>query len=175
LLKNGAAFARSGAAANPGEGVSVSKRSASGRKGRVLVLEHDPELRDILSLSLQREGYVVDTASDGPAALADVAEAPDLILLDYVMPRLHAPGFLAARRAHPRLADAPVVIISCSPDLSEYVISETVGLIHKPVDLELLLECVHYHCGSGRTLPRFQGAGAGAEAAAPDAGAVRGA
>ena len=42
---------------------------------------------------------------------------------------------------------APVVVISAYPELVEAVVDETVGVLHKPIDLEILVECVQYHCG----------------------------
>jgi DNA-binding response OmpR family regulator len=95
---------------------------------------------------LKREGFEVMAVDDGASALELVRERPDLILLDYMMPRLSAPGFLDARKHHPLLRDSRVVVISAYPELAEIVLAETVGVVHKPMDLEILLECVHYHC-----------------------------
>lgn len=118
---------------------------------RVLVIDDDPDIRMMVSLVLEREGYRVIAADDGRSALALVSERPDLILLDYMMPGLSAPGFLAARREHPLLRDVPVVVISAYPELAEVVTAETVGIVHKPMDLDILVECVQYHCRSQRS------------------------
>lgn len=134
--------------------------TGSKRRPRILVIDDDPDIRTMVSLVLQREGYIVDTFDDGRSALEGVTEPPNLILLDYMMPRLGAPGFLLARKDHPALRDAPVVVISAYPDLAEVVMSETVGVVHKPMDMEILVECVNYHCRAGAE-PGTPGASAG--------------
>jgi len=59
----------------------------SGRK--ILVVDDDPSIREILSIQLTRLGYVVTTADDGVEAVAAFkASAPDAILMDLMMPRL---------------------------------------------------------------------------------------
>jgi two-component system, chemotaxis family, chemotaxis protein CheY len=113
----------------------------------VAVVDDDPDIRLTVSLALQRAGFAVGTFDDGQSALDDATEVPALILLDYMMPRLDAAGFLRARHQHLLLKSAPVVVISAYPELVEAVVAETVGVLHKPIDLEILLECVHYHCG----------------------------
>ena len=59
----------------------------TGRK--ILVVDDDPSIREILSIQLTRLGYVVTTADDGVEAVeAFKASAPDAILMDLMMPRL---------------------------------------------------------------------------------------
>ncbi len=100
----------------------------------------------MVSWVLQREGFSVESFADGRCALESATQRPDLILLDYMMPRLNAPEFLEARKGNAVLRDPPVVVISAYPELADTVVAETVGVVHKPIDLELLLECVRYHC-----------------------------
>jgi DNA-binding response OmpR family regulator len=58
-------------------------------RGRVLVVDDDPGIVDVLSYSLAREGYEVQTAADGIEALAAAAQAPlDLVILDLMLPEL---------------------------------------------------------------------------------------
>jgi len=115
--------------------------------GYIAVVDDDPDIRLTLSVVLQRAGFEVQTFEDGQNALDAATGPPALILLDYMMPRLDAAGFLSARRRHQHLGEAPVVVISAYPDLVESVVNETVGVLHKPIDLEILVECVQYHCG----------------------------
>jgi two-component system response regulator MprA len=57
--------------------------------GKVLVVDDDPAIRTSLSRALALEGYTVDTAVDGNAALSQVASfAPDVIVLDLMMPNV---------------------------------------------------------------------------------------
>jgi DNA-binding response OmpR family regulator len=113
---------------------------------RVAVIDDDPDIRLTIAVALERAGFDVSTFEDGQSALDGVTHRPELILLDYMMPRLNAEGFLRARGGHPLLRDVPVVVISAYPELVELVVAETVGVLHKPLDLEILLECVAYHC-----------------------------
>lgn len=64
-------------------------------KPRVLVVDDDVEIRELLSLTLQDDGFVVEGAADGNAGLAKLQSfKPHLILLDLVMPGLDGAGFL---------------------------------------------------------------------------------
>jgi len=110
------------------------------------VIDDDPDIRTVISVILAGEGFHVCTFDDGQTALDGATERPDLILLDYMMPRLNAAGFLRARTDHDLLKDVPVVVISAFPDLADTVAGDAVGILHKPIDREILIECVRYHC-----------------------------
>ena len=75
---------------------------AVGRRS-VLVVDDDNDIRELVADVLRHAGYVVTTAGDGPAALQAVDEcAPDVILLDLVMPNGGGEEFLRAYRAGDR-------------------------------------------------------------------------
>ena len=120
--------------------------SANNGSKRIAVIDDDQDIRTMVAWVLRREGFTVEAFADGRCALDSATEPPDLILLDYMMPRLNASEFLVARKEHRVLRDPPVVVISAYPDLADTVVAETVGVVHKPIDLEILLECVRYHC-----------------------------
>jgi DNA-binding response OmpR family regulator len=124
----------------------VSRSTDNGSKRRIAVIDDDQDIRTMVSWVLKREGFTVEVFADGRCALDSVTQSPDLILLDYMMPRLNAPEFLVARREHRALRDPPVVVISAYPELADTVVAEAVGVVHKPIDLDILLECVRYHC-----------------------------
>jgi PAS domain S-box-containing protein len=92
-------------------------RSATG--GRVLVVEDDAEMRALLRDMLVKEGCIVDEAEDGLAALACAeAAAPDLILLDLMMPRMDGFEFVEAMRT--RKGDlAPPIVVLTAKDLTQ--------------------------------------------------------
>jgi DNA-binding response OmpR family regulator len=125
---------------------SLVTRSSNNGCKRIAVIDDDQDIRTMVSWVLQRAGFTVEAFADGRCALDTATEAPDLILLDYMMPRLNAPEFLVARKEHSVLRDPPVVVISAYPELADTVVAETVGVVHKPIDLDILLECVRYHC-----------------------------
>jgi DNA-binding response OmpR family regulator len=76
----------------------------------VLIIEDNETLRQTLAFNLEREGYAVSTAIDGPSGL-DVArnEEPDLILLDIMLPELDG---LTVCRVLRREMDTPIILIS---------------------------------------------------------------
>ena len=93
------------------EEVVLSVR-ADGRR-TVLVVDDEPEIRQLVQRALERHGYAVETAVDGAEAVAKAeALVPDLVLLDAMLPRLH--GFEACRRikASPRARQVPVIIMT---------------------------------------------------------------
>jgi DNA-binding response OmpR family regulator len=80
---------------------------------RVLVVDDEPEIRNLLERALTARGFTVETAPDGEEALARVAaRRPALVLLDAMLPRIH--GFEVARRlrADPRTREVPVVMMT---------------------------------------------------------------
>jgi phosphoserine phosphatase RsbU/P len=88
------------------------------RPSRILVVDDNASNRDLLSRRLQRQGHTVLQAEDGARALALVeSEAPDLVLLDMMMPGISGYDVLALLKRDPRFRDIPVIMISA---LSEF-------------------------------------------------------
>ncbi|MET9697728.1 response regulator [Streptomyces sp. NPDC006529] len=106
------------------EGVEVAKtrtrglratysRVVSGASGRVLVVDDNKVIRQLIKVNLELEGFEVVTANDGAECLDVVHRVcPDVITLDVVMPRLDGFGTVARLRADPRTRLVPVVIVS---------------------------------------------------------------
>jgi CheY-like chemotaxis protein len=95
-------------------------RQASGGS-RVLVVEDELEVRQLLRRMLASEGWIVTEAENGRAALACLAEAtplPDLIMLDLIMPQMDGFDFLAERRQNPKWSAIPVVVVTAA-DLTD--------------------------------------------------------
>lgn len=83
------------------------------RPYRLLLVEDDRHLRKAAAVTLRRAGYVVTTADDGEQALDAVsADAPDLVLLDLIMPRMQGFEVLQALKANAATADIPVIVLS---------------------------------------------------------------
>ena len=81
--------------------------------GRVLVVDDDPEVREVLVRTMQRYGWAADTAADGRAALdALAAQKPDLILLDLMMPRMDGFEFVSELRQQPDWRAIPIIVIT---------------------------------------------------------------
>ena len=84
---------------------------ASDRPVRVLVVEDDQEIAQVLQRALRLEGYEVRLAGDGVAALDDVhAFLPDIIVLDLGLPRLD--GIEVARRLRKDDDDTPILMLT---------------------------------------------------------------
>ncbi len=81
--------------------------------GRVLVVDDDPEVREVLVRTMQRHGWAADTAADGRAALDMLAaQQPDLILLDLMMPRMDGFEFVAELRQRPDWRAIPIIVVT---------------------------------------------------------------
>jgi CheY-like chemotaxis protein len=111
---------------------------------RVLVVDDDPALTATLAQVLTSEGYLVDVAQDGAAALERAHEhRPTVVLLDLHMPVLDGHGFLERFRAMPGCADVPVVLMTGHEDTG--TVRQRIGpagvvlLLPKPLDLDDLL------------------------------------
>ena len=80
---------------------------------RILLAEDDRFLRRAEEAALKRAGFVVLAAADGEEALRmAIAEKPDLVLLDLIMPKLQGFEVLKALKADPATAAIPVVVLS---------------------------------------------------------------
>ena len=110
---------------------------------RVLVVEDDPAVLYVVTETLQDEGYEVVTAADGQAGLERVQKhRPDVVLLDYQLPRLPAPQFVPAYRELP-LAQAPIVLMTAALRAQERCAEvQAEGCLPKPFDLDALLAAV---------------------------------
>ena len=88
----------------------MAKKSAE--KPQLLLVEDDPFLYKVLSQRLTEEGMDVRVATDGEAALADIARAkPDLVLLDLILPKKSGFEVLSDIRGRAATAKLPVVVL----------------------------------------------------------------
>lgn len=83
----------------------------------ILVIDDSPTIRKVVEASLRKAGYRVSTAEDGQAGLEAAQRVnPELILLDFVMPRMNGFQFCQALRGIANLARVPVVLMSAKGD-----------------------------------------------------------
>ncbi|QBS38122.1 response regulator [Thermaerobacter sp. FW80] len=94
------------------------ERKSVGR--RVLVADDVAAVRAFLQLALTEQGYEVVLAADGRTALQLAREMrPDVILLDWVMPRMNGAQVLQALRRDPQLRQVPVILMTGSVGVDE--------------------------------------------------------
>lgn len=117
--------------------------ATAGTGARILVAEDDPDIRDILVLTLERDGHRDVTAvADGAQALAALSTGRfDLVLLDVLMPRMSGIEVLHRLRQMPDGGDVPVIVVSALSDLDIVVSCIREGAddhLSKPFDPVLL-------------------------------------
>ena len=86
----------------------------------VLVVDDDPDIRELVTFKLQHLGHNVATENDGEAGLAAVYESiPDLVLLDVMMPKLTGIEVCQRMRDDARSANIPVILITAKAQESD--------------------------------------------------------
>ena len=113
-------------------------------KFNVLVVDDEPDKRQLLQIALEMAGYNVRTASDGVAALAIIEAQPfDLVVTDIMMPRMDGYEMVKRIRANPQTRFIPVIIQTAAKgDAQDMRRGSQVGAmsyITDPTDLDLLL------------------------------------
>ena len=105
----------------------------------VLYVDDDPDIREIVEMSLSLDGEIRVLTSDGGerALLKMRVEQPDLVVLDVMMPGMDGPTLLRRMRSDPDLADIPVIFMtakSSSQDTERLRELSAIGVIAKPFD-----------------------------------------
>lgn len=118
---------------------------------RILVVDDDENIRDLLRLHLSSAGYEVMVAADAIAAGYLVLKAPpDLIITDVTMPHMDGFEFVAALKADNSLPSIPVIFLTSVEDGdSRGKELGAVGYVTKPVRADRLLSLVAQHVPGG--------------------------
>src|SRR5258708_2704051 len=126
---------------------------------RVLVVDDSPTIRKVVSAVLERHGFAAAQASDGQVALEKLTEAAesssngsdgeaapiDLVLVDFVMPRMNGFQFCRAVRESARLRTTPIVLMSAKSDrIRDHFVKQTgaIDAITKPFDAQALIAVI---------------------------------
>jgi DNA-binding response OmpR family regulator len=121
---------------------------------RILVVDDDPTILRLLQINLEMEGHEVLTAEDGHAALATLRqEAPEVVLLDVMMPGLDGWQVCEQIRADATIAATPVVFLSARAQDSDRDRGTEAGAdayVTKPFDPMALVELVERLAAEGR-------------------------
>ena len=106
---------------------------------RILLVEDDPTIRAMTQLSLQRDGFAVDTAADGAAGLAQFrSRLPDLVLLDVMLPGMDGVSVCRTIRQD---SVVPIVMLTARTDPIDVVLGLEAGAddyVTKPFEPSIL-------------------------------------
>jgi DNA-binding response OmpR family regulator len=114
----------------------------------VLVVDDDPELRDLLSLTLRLDGHSVSTAVHGGDALAQLPVVrPSVILLDLMMPVMDGAEFCRRVREDASFASTPILCMSAKHSAKSEATALGIPCIVKPFELEEITRTVRALAG----------------------------
>ncbi|MFI8179259.1 response regulator [Actinacidiphila glaucinigra] len=134
-----------------------------GVSGRVLVVDDNKVIRQLIRVNLELEGFEVVTAADGAECLDVVQQVrPDVVTLDVVMPRLDGIRTAARLRSDPRTRDVRIVVVSaCTQAEVESAVAAGVdAFLSKPFEPVDLIRVVRRLVGVDADTPQ-EGASAG--------------
>jgi two-component system OmpR family response regulator len=114
---------------------------------RILYVDDEPDIRAIAKVALEVVGeFQVLFCASGREAVDQASKfAPDLIILDVMMPEMDGPSALAALRSLPETATTPVIFMTAKVqkrEIAHYLALGAVGVIHKPFDPMMLADDV---------------------------------
>jgi CheY-like chemotaxis protein len=112
----------------------------------VLLVEDDPDIRDIMQVALEEEGYRVKTAEIGKVGFEILIKypRPSLVLLDMRMPVMDGRQFLDLVKLDESLTNVPIVVVSANADTSNS--KGASAIMQKPTSLSKLLNLVSNYC-----------------------------
>ena len=120
--------------------MEAGERSAR-RPKKILVVEDEPEVRALLSMTLELAGYAADMAPDGHDALLQLQHTkPDLVLLDLMLPGMDGSQVIEAIRSTPSTRDLRIVAISARYGLLSAFAYDVQAFVPKPFDTEVFLD-----------------------------------
>ncbi|MFU8865256.1 MAG: response regulator transcription factor [Rhodobacterales bacterium] len=122
---------------------------------RVLIIEDEPNIIEAISFILSRDGWTVDTHSNGHDAVAVVLmRAPDLVILDVMLPGRSGYDILTDLRAQPATQDLPVLILTARGQARDRELAEKAGASHfmtKPFSNADVIEALNTLVAQGPT------------------------
>lgn len=113
------------------------------KRKRILVIEDEPDIRELIAYNLSREGYQVSEAEDGESGLDKARrELPDLVLLDLMLPRLSGVEVCRRLKSEAQTQGLPVIMVTAKGDEDDVVSGFDTGAddyIPKPFSPKVLL------------------------------------
>ncbi|MCA9441470.1 MAG: response regulator, partial [Candidatus Omnitrophica bacterium] len=136
----------------PGRRAKTESKNIDGRK--ILVIDDDPAVTDLMSRYLEREGYNVRVAYTGKEGLELAREErPDVITLDVLMPEMDGWTVLDALKKDPSLSEVPVIMLTFLDDQQKGFSLGASDFLRKPVRRETVVYLLQKHLRSGSEGP----------------------
>ncbi len=112
----------------------------------ILVVDDEPDVVEIVRFCLEREGHAVVSAADGPTGLVVAfTRAPDLVILDVMMPGMDGFEVLRRMKNDARTAQTPVILLTAKADFSSVATGWNMDVdnyVTKPFEVDELAETV---------------------------------
>jgi phosphate regulon transcriptional regulator PhoB len=110
---------------------------------KILVIDDEKDIVELIAFNLQKEGFVVARAYDGKAALRLIkTQKPDLVILDLMLPEISGLDVCKAIRANPETAGLPIIMLTAKADETDKIIGLEIGAddyITKPFSVKELV------------------------------------
>jgi two-component system phosphate regulon response regulator PhoB len=110
---------------------------------RIVIVEDEPDMAELVALRLRREHYDVEVANDGQQGLSLIRnKPPDLVVLDIMLPGMPGTELMKELRSDPETANVPVVMLTAKSEESDVVLGLHLGAddyVTKPFSMSVLL------------------------------------
>lgn len=125
---------------------------------RILIVDDDDAIRALVLTVLRRRGYLLDSARNGVEALEKLSSCRySLVVLDLMMPRLSGYEVLEHLEQQPAVLRPLVLVLTAGLEPKPFDGSFVIGTMHKPFDIELLVDTVSGCLSAREGLPPADG------------------
>ena len=116
-------------------------------KKKVLIVEDELDMVDMLKVRLEANNYEVITSSDGEEGFKKAkSDKPDLIVLDIIMPKKDGYTFVREARLDDSIKNIPIIVLTAKPGMKDLFAMEGIkDYIVKPFEAQELLEKINAH------------------------------
>ena len=116
---------------------------------KIMIVDDELDIREMLNLMLYKEGFETDTAEDGSEFLNKLGSFdPDIVTLDVMMPGLKTSEILEKlkeKKSNPKIILLTVVRYSDEEKKKRFEMGNVVDYVTKPFDLDQLMDTIHRH------------------------------
>jgi DNA-binding response OmpR family regulator len=113
---------------------------------RILVVEDDRDIAELVSREMEKAGFEVEMQGSGSAALKSIAERPpDLLILDWMLPDVDGPEICRIVRANDKTAALPIIMLTARDEEADHIVGLQSGAdeyVKKPLEKRVLVEQV---------------------------------